>query len=151
MEAVVAVALAVAVILPFALFPNLTWATLMFVDFIIPFMGSSDVVASYHLYLVQSLPNVSPVAIAEIPYASATYDSIRVASKDYTVPIIVRGALAGLPGVTQGLFSDWSWWYTNYGNETVKVSYIYAIYSTFILSYSGAHPYVLLVVSLYVG
>lgn len=76
----------------FIMFPMVTIHTIMLVDFFTPFKAfDSPLVKKYHEHLVSQLPERPEIPLAELPLSEATKESLRIASRDYTFPVVIRG------------------------------------------------------------
>jgi hypothetical protein len=107
------------------LFPNVTFHILMVIEFFTPFpfkLFSSPLVIQYHEYLVSKLPDVPELPAVELPFEELTREALKLASKDYTFPVVIRGALKDLPAIK--LWGNASWWIENYGKENVLCKYV---------------------------
>lgn len=102
------------------LFPCAFWHMMMVVDFWYPFIYTSKYVERYHNFIVSRLSDIPEQPAIELNREDANIASIRKASSDFTVPVIIRGAFMGTPA--QQHWGNASWWRENYGDEDVMVS-----------------------------
>ena len=113
-----AVLLAIFAISPIA-FPSLCWHGLMIVDAFYPFMYHNQYVDMYHKFLISRLEEREEEQLPELLLKDANKDSLYKATNGYTIPLIIRGALANVTAMK--LWSNRSWWMENYANESVMV------------------------------
>jgi len=110
-------------------FPNFFWHIIMVVDYLSPADGwkmfSSPMVQKYHEYLLSRLPEIPEREAIILPLETVTKESLRIASKGYTVPVVIRGALPDLVALKQ--WTNKTWWLENYGNEEVLCKYVEGI------------------------
>lgn len=110
-------------------FPNFFWHGIMLVDYLTPADGwkmfNDPYVARYHEYLISRLPEIPEREAVVVPLEGCTRESLRAASKGYTVPVIVRGAIPEVPAVSK--WTDKQWWLDNYGDEEVLCKYVEGI------------------------
>jgi hypothetical protein len=105
--------------------PNITFHILMVIEFFTPFpfkIFSSPLVLQYHEYLMSKLPEIPELPAVELSLQDLTRESLRIASHDYTFPVVIRGALKDLPAIK--LWGNASWWIENYGKENVLCKYV---------------------------
>eukprot|EP00341_Mesodinium_pulex_P000424 CAMPEP_0116966254 /NCGR_PEP_ID=MMETSP0467-20121206/49733_1 /TAXON_ID=283647 /ORGANISM="Mesodinium pulex, Strain SPMC105" /LENGTH=308 /DNA_ID=CAMNT_0004655711 /DNA_START=20 /DNA_END=946 /DNA_ORIENTATION=+ len=96
---------------------------IMMLDFFTPFKAfDSPLVARYHQHLVSQLPDRPEIPLVELPLEQATKESLRIASRDYTFPVVIRGAMNELPALEK--WKNVSWWVDEYGNEEVLCKYV---------------------------
>jgi hypothetical protein len=119
--------LLIAIIIPLIVMflPNVTFHILMVIEFFtpIPFkLFTSPYVIQYHNYLMSKLPEIPELPALELPLEDLTRESLRIASKDYTFPVVIRGALKDMPAIK--VWGNASWWLSNYGNENVLCKYV---------------------------
>jgi hypothetical protein len=72
--------------------PIVTFHVIMLFDFfgfIKPF--TNDYIAAYHKYIVKDLPESEEIPCPELLLSEATKESLRVASKGYVFPVVIRG------------------------------------------------------------
>lgn len=101
-------------------FPNATWHMIMVVDYLSPGgwkMFDDPYVQKYHNYLMSRLPDVEEKPAIVLPLEGTTRESLRDASNGYTVPVIIRGAVKGVPAIQK--WTNRTWWIENYGEEPV--------------------------------
>jgi hypothetical protein len=106
-------------------FPNIFWHMIMVVDYVGPFgwkMFNDPYVEMYHDFLMSRLPEQPERPAIIVPLEGATRESIRDASKGYTVPVIIRGAVAGVPALTK--WTNKTWWIDNYADEPVLCKFV---------------------------
>lgn len=106
-------------------FPNVTFHILMLIEFFtpIPFkLFTSPLIISYHEYLVSKLPDIPETPAVELPLSELSKESLKIASKGYTYPVVIRGALSDLPAIKK--WNNISWWLENYGDEQVLCKYV---------------------------
>lgn len=89
--------LALAVLLPSPfLFPSFTFHCIILADFFLSprFVAfDSPIVQSYHKFLYERLPDTPELTPVTLNGADVTKESLRIASNDYTVPVVIRGML----------------------------------------------------------
>lgn len=105
--------------------PNVTWHILMVIEFFspIPFkLFHNPLVIKYHEYLMSRLPDIPEEPALELPLEQLTRESLKLASKDYTFPVVIRGALKDLPAIK--VWGNASWWMENYADENVLCKYV---------------------------
>lgn len=101
-------------------FPNATWHVLMVIDYMEPGgwkLFNDPYVEMYHNYLMSRLPEIPEQPAIVLPLKDATRESLRTASRGYTVPVIIRGAVDGVPAITK--WTNRTWWMENYKDEPV--------------------------------
>lgn len=106
--------------------PNVTVHLLMILEFSFPFppfqLFSSPLMKSYHEYLVSQLPDREEIPAFELPLDQLTRESLRITSRDYTYPVVIRSVLADLPAIQK--WNNITWWLDNYGNDEVLCKYV---------------------------
>jgi hypothetical protein len=109
------------------LLPNFVWHVLMVVDYLHPTwkMFNDPYVMKYHDFLMSRLPDVPEREARIIPLEGCTREKIREASNGYTVPVIIRGAVADAKALHQ--WTNTTWWLENYGDEEVLCKYVEGI------------------------
>lgn len=73
-----------------------------------------------HAALVARLPARAPLAIAALDAATATRRDVLAASEDFTRPMVLRGALRGLP--CTAAWGDPQWWLDRYPDAELLCS-----------------------------
>ena len=74
------------------MYPVVTFHAIMLLDFFTPFKAfDSPLVAQYHQHLVSQLQDRPEIPLLELPLEEATKESLRIASRDYTFPVVIRG------------------------------------------------------------
>jgi len=108
-------------------FPNLVWHGLMFCDYVIPGwkMFNDPYVQKYHNFLMSRLPDRPDQEANIIPLEGCTREKLREASKGYTVPVIIRGAVKDVNALEK--WTNATWWLENYGQEEVLCKYVEGI------------------------
>lgn len=120
--------LVIAAVVPLVIIflPNFFYHILMIIEFFIPYppfkLFTSPLVQRYHSYLMDQLPERDEIPLYELPLAQLTKESLREVSRDYTFPVVIRGALVDLPAIKK--WDNISWWLDNYGNEAVLCKYV---------------------------
>ena len=107
------------------LFPCSFWHVLMFIDFWYPFIYTSPYVEKYHDFIMSRLPILPELPAIEVPHETATLESIRKASKGFTVPVVIRNVLKDIPAIKY--WTNKSWWREHYGDEIVMVNSHYCL------------------------
>lgn len=103
--------------------PLVTFHVIVLVDFFTPFKSfKSDFIAKYHRSLVDPMPKIPAKDLYEISAADLTHEELRVRSKDYTIPVVIRGALSNSDVLQK--WDNISWWIENYGDEEVICKYV---------------------------
>lgn len=103
--------------------PLFTMHLIVLVDFFTPFASfKSEMVSNYHRSLVDPLPEIPAKALYEIPMKDLTHEELRIQSRDYTIPVVIRNALADVDVLKK--WDNISWWIENYGDEEVICKYV---------------------------
>lgn len=103
--------------------PLFTIHLIILADFFTPWAAfKSDWVSKYHRSLVDPMPEIPAKELYEIPIAELTKDELRIRSNEYTTPVVIRNALAGLDVLQK--WNNISWWVENYGDEEVICKYV---------------------------
>ena len=101
------------------------FATNIFVllDFFTSFSTfTNDWYRNYHLSLIDQLPEIEPMELYEIPLNELSHDELKLRSKSFTEPVVIRNALT-----ENDVLKKWnniSWWIENYGDEEVICKYV---------------------------
>ena len=114
-----------AIILPLTVVfcPNFWWHGIVMVDFLTSWSSfKSDFVAKYHKFLVDRLPERPELPAIEIHHSEATAEKILELSDGLTVPIVIRGGVAGARALEEWTNKDF--WMDNYANETVMCKFV---------------------------
>jgi len=119
--------LALAILLPSPfLFPSFCYHAIILLDFFTPFSAfDSPLVQSYHKFLVDRLPEIPEKSPIILSAEGLTREKLRVVSKDYTVPVVIRGLAKDAPAIEK--WKNASWWKENYGDEKVLCKYVETI------------------------
>jgi hypothetical protein len=74
------------------LFPSFCFHVIILLDFFTPFVAfESPIVQSYHKFITDRLPEQPEREPIILPAEGITREKMRIASNDYTVPVVVRG------------------------------------------------------------
>jgi len=68
------------------------------------------------------LPDREEIPALELSLDQLTKESLRLASHDYTFPVVIRNAMKDMPAITK--WNNITWWLENYGNEEVLCKYV---------------------------
>lgn len=103
--------------------PNFWWHTLIIFDFFTPWaMFEDPYVKAYHNFLISRLESRPELPAIELPLAEANSESVYKLSKGYTVPIIIRGAIANATAITK--WTDKDFWLNNYPEDNVMCKFV---------------------------
>lgn len=107
----------------FVMFPNFWWHGIVLVDYFTEWSSfKSEFVNKYHKFLTDRLPDLEEQPAIEIHHSEATIERITELSNGFTVPIVIRGAVAGARALTE--WTDVDFWTNSYANESVMCKFV---------------------------
>ena len=106
-----------------ACFPSLWFHGIIIADYFLPWKSfTSPMVHRYHSFLMSMLPDRPELPARELLLSEATRETLAAASRGFTVPVVIRGALKNSIALKQ--WTDKNWWLENYGDENVLCKYV---------------------------
>lgn len=100
------------------LFPPLGIHVLILLDWFTPFDSfKSPLALKYQDFLVKSLPDIPEKEPTVLTLDQVNRESFRVATRGYTVPVVIRNAVSNSTAVKK--WGNVSWWLHTYGQEKV--------------------------------
>lgn len=83
-----------------ATMPGLWFHVIIVADYYLPWKAfNSPMVQAYHAFLVSRLPEREELPAVELLLSETTPESIAKASRGFTVPVVIRGALSDSPAL----------------------------------------------------
>ena len=80
--------------------PGLWFHAIIVADYYLPWKAfNSPIVQAYHAFLVSKLPERDEMPAVELLFNETTPESIAKASRGFTVPVVIRGALLDSPAL----------------------------------------------------
>lgn len=103
--------------------PSVQIHMLILTDFFTSFNSITNPYAiQYQDYLLSKLPDIPEQEPTFLKVEDATKESLRIASRDYTWPVVIRGAMNDSMALEK--WSDTNWWIKEYGEEDVLCKYV---------------------------